>query len=229
MPDWNNCFGKGHVPYWLYGIFFLWMASTAGCSADQNTAPRKKTTSAKRLKHYNAVVYPAISTRAIHGALVFRMGTDFTSIVLSRFGGKDTLFSHCGIISIEADSVLVYHSIGGADNPEAKMKREPLHTFCHPSVSRRIGFFLPKLTAGEITALVLRAKEYYRIPISFDMAFDLSSDSLQYCSELVYKCWKYACPTLNLALPVTSTGKTFVPISSLYLSPWSFKNFVITY
>src|SRR5664279_3877987 len=70
------------------------------------------------------------------GDLVVRTGIDFTSETMRDFCEKDKTYSHCGIASIEHDSIFVYHSIGGEWNPNQKLRRDPFDVFCNPFENR---------------------------------------------------------------------------------------------
>ena len=47
------------------------------------------------------------------GDLVTRTGNDFTSQSLRTLNRRNKTWSHCGIASIENDTLFVYHAIGG--------------------------------------------------------------------------------------------------------------------
>src|SRR5438046_1469374 len=55
------------------------------------------------------------------GDLIMRTGRDFTSETMRQLSAKDKTYSHCGIASVEHDSIFVYHSIGGEWNPDQKL------------------------------------------------------------------------------------------------------------
>src|SRR5436189_2330486 len=62
-----------------------------------------------------------IKTSIQNGDLVTRTGNDFTSQSLRSLNQRDKTYSHCGIASIEHDSVFVYHALGGDFNPDQKI------------------------------------------------------------------------------------------------------------
>ena len=75
------------------------------------------------------------------GDMILRTGNDFTSESLRQLSFTDKTYSHCGIASIENDSVFVYHSLGGEWNPDEKLRRDPLELFCNPEENRGFGIF----------------------------------------------------------------------------------------
>ena len=121
------------------------------------------------------------------GDLITRTGNDFTSESLKQLNRRDKRFSHCGIASIEHDTVFVYHALGGEFNPDQKILREPIQSFGYPLSNNALGVFRYKLTGTENSHLLKTVKQLYFIGIPFDMKFDLKTDSSMYCAEFVYK------------------------------------------
>ncbi len=121
------------------------------------------------------------------GDLIVRTGNDFTSESLRNLNQRDQTYSHCGIASIENDSLFVYHAIGGDFNPDQKIKREPLKEFVTPYTNRGIGIYRYNLSATDISNCMQTIKKNYKVGIMFDMEFDLQSDDRMYCAEFVYK------------------------------------------
>jgi hypothetical protein len=121
------------------------------------------------------------------GDLVTRTGNDFTSESLRDLNQRDKTFSHCGIASIENDTVFIYHALGGEFNPDQKIKREPLILFGEAYSNRGIGVFRYSFNPEEVNNLVAAAIKWYNDGVKFDMKFDLQSDDRMYCAEYVYK------------------------------------------
>jgi len=121
------------------------------------------------------------------GDLITRTGNDFTSESLKQLNRRDKRFSHCGIASIENDSVFVYHALGGEFNPDQKILREPIESFGYPVSNNTLGLFRYLLTDKENSLLLKTVKQLYQIGIPFDMKFDLKTDTCMYCAEFVYK------------------------------------------
>ena len=121
------------------------------------------------------------------GDIITRTGNDFTSESLRELNQRDKTFSHCGIASIENDTVFIYHALGGEFNPDQKIKREPLLLFGEAYNNRGIGVFRYGFTTAEVSELLTAAKQWYNDGIMFDMKFDLQSNDRMYCAEYVYK------------------------------------------
>ena len=153
------------------------------------------------------------------GDLITRSGNDFTSESLKKLNQHDKTYSHCGIASIENDSVFVYHALGGEFNPDQKIRRDPFILFCEPYTNRGIGIFRFELTKPEIKNVITTAKKYYQSGVMFDMKFDLQTNDRMYCSEFVYKSF-FEGTQHNIQF-ITSHIKTFtyIGVDDLFMSP----------
>jgi hypothetical protein len=115
------------------------------------------------------------------GDLVVRTGKDFTSETMRLLSTKDKTYSHCGIASIEHDSLFVYHSIGGEWNPDQKLRRDPFEIFCNPYENRGFGIFRYKMTPEENVNLKKVVHKLYDKNIMFDTKFRLACNDRMYC------------------------------------------------
>lgn len=121
------------------------------------------------------------------GDLVVRTGNDFTSESLRSLNQRDQTYSHCGIASIENDSLFIYHALGGDFNPDQKIRRDLLDVFTEPSSNRGFGVYRFDLSPTDINSLMVTVKKLHTMGIMFDMKFDLASNDHMYCAEFVYK------------------------------------------
>jgi hypothetical protein len=123
------------------------------------------------------------------GDLIVRTGNDFTSESLRSLNQRDKRYSHCGIASIENDTVFVYHALGGEWNPDQKIRRDTFEDFAEPYSNRGIGIYQYQLLPGEIKNLIVKVKQLCASGIMFDMKFDLQTNDRMYCAEFVYKAY----------------------------------------
>ena len=121
------------------------------------------------------------------GDLITRTGNDFTSESLRQLNQREKTYSHCGIASIEHDSIFIYHALGGEFNPDQKLRRDPLDLFANPEGNRGMGVFRYQISSTQVERLILTIRHFYRSGIMFDLNFDLKSDDRMYCAEFVYK------------------------------------------
>ena len=151
------------------------------------------------------------------GDLITRTGNDFTSESLRKFNQRDQTFSHCGIASIENDSIFIYHALGGEFNPDEKLKREPLQLFGEAFNNRGIGIFRYTLQPKENAQLISTVKKWYQDGLMFDMQFDLDTNDRMYCAEFVYKALTTAAAGRFVIKKSHIKDFEFVGVDDLYL------------
>ena len=153
------------------------------------------------------------------GDLITRTGNDFTSESLRELNQRDQTYSHCGIASIENDSVFIYHALGGEFNPDQKIRRDPIQIYTEAYNNTGIGIFRYKLHPAEMIHLLSTVKKWYFSSIMFDMKFDLQTDDRMYCAEFVYKALLVASNN-NLRFNTSHIKQfEFVGVDDLYLQP----------
>ncbi len=153
------------------------------------------------------------------GDLILRTGKDFTSETFRKLSLKDKTYSHCGIASIEHDSVFVYHAIGGEWNPNQKLRRDPFEIFCNPFENRGFGIFRYTLNSKENKNLIYIVQKLYSAGIMFDMQFNLSSNDRMYCSEFVYKAVEQASQNKIILSTTTLNHIQFIAVDNLFINP----------
>lgn len=121
------------------------------------------------------------------GDIIFRNGTDEVSQAARSMNRKDTSYSHCGVLFIENDSVVVYHALGGSYNPGQKLLREPIDSFCNPKDNNAFGIYRYSLSGDQLLLMQQTVLNYYKQGLKFDMYFNYFSDDKMYCSEFVFK------------------------------------------
>jgi hypothetical protein len=205
---------------WPLGCLFLLLT---GCKQPAGYKPLKLSASDSaeiRLKNKRAFAsIEQLKPRIEQGDMILRTGNDFTSESLRQLSSTDKTYSHCGIASIENDSVFVYHALGGEWNPDEKLRRDPLELFCNPEENRGFGIFSFNFTQAQKHALDSVVKAWYKKGVTFDMAFDLSTDNKLYCAEFVSK-------AINTATAKQVTFSTtrintfeFVAVDNLFMNP----------
>lgn len=160
-------------------------------------------------------VMPVINT----GDLVVRTGNDFTSESLRSLNQRDKTYSHCGIASVEHDTVFVYHALGGEWNPDQKIRKDVWKLFAEPYSNRGIGIYRYSLAKNDIQSLMVTVKKLHEMGVLFDMKFDLQTNDRMYCAEFVYKA--YVMGTGGRLQFSTSHigGFNFIGVDDLYLQP----------
>jgi hypothetical protein len=154
------------------------------------------------------------------GDMILRTGNDFTSESLRRLSTQDKTYSHCGIASIENDTVFVYHSLGGEWNPDQKLRRDLLERFCSPAGNHGFGIFTFNFSDIQKHDLDSVVRSWYRKGVMFDMNFDLTTDDRMYCAEFVSKAINIA-TNKQVLFPTTTINKfEYVAIDNLFLNKY---------
>lgn len=161
----------------------------------------------------------AVKSMIQSGDMITRTGADFTSESLRNLNQRDQTYSHCGIASIENDTVFVYHALGGDFNPDQKILRQPIEVFAQPGDNRGFGIFRFELSGDQKERVLVTAKNLYHSGIMFDLQFDLATDNRMYCAEYIYK--SYFWGTGKQLVFATSHIKdfTFIGVDDLFLHP----------
>jgi len=155
------------------------------------------------------------------GDLVMRMGIDVSSYMLSQMNQRDKNYSHCGLVMIENGYPFVYHSIGGEDNPDAKLRRDSASFFFSPFNNTAFGIARYHLSDTDIDKLHQVVRRFYREGKMFDMNFDIHTDDRLYCAEMVYKAVNEATGNSQYIRPIHVFGYSFVGIDDLFMNSHS--------
>ena len=152
------------------------------------------------------------------GYVVLRMGMGADSRLLAQFNRKNKSYSHCGIVMVEDGQPYVYHSIGGEDNPDARLRRDPAKLFFSPRYNSALAVIKYDMSDNEVNKLRRVVSTYYRQRPKFDMKFDLETDDKLYCAEFVYKALNRATGDSTYIRPTSAAGIRFVGIDDLFVN-----------
>ncbi len=156
------------------------------------------------------------------GDLLLRTGNDMTSRIFRELNQFNKTYSHGGLVVIEDGYPFVYHSIGGEDNPDERLRRDSAVFFMSPA--NNLGFAIARYRFTDSAAgnLVAAIRTYYLRRPLFDMDFNLETDDKLYCSEFVYKAVTAATGDPRF-IPLTSVlGYKFVGIDNLFINSNAF-------
>lgn len=150
------------------------------------------------------------------GDLALRTGADATSVMLRQMNMSDKTYSHCGIVMLENGYPFVYHSIGGEDNPDAKLRRDSASVFFTPVSNERLGVARLDVSQQQVEKLRTVAHRYWQAGIPFDLDFDILSDDRLYCAEFVYKAVREATADTGYFNVTHLLERTYVGVDNLY-------------
>ncbi len=115
--------------------------------------------------------------------LVCRLGNGYFSNLFRKFASKEQKFSHIGILSIENDTVFVYHAEASELTGVGHVKREPLDSFLNEI--KTYAFFKFNYSDSIKLKILDNVKNYYTKKTPFDVDFNSNDDSELYCTELI--------------------------------------------
>lgn len=150
------------------------------------------------------------------GAIVLRRGNDAISSLFAELNKADKSYSHCGIAFEEDGRWFVYHSIGGEDNPDAKLRRDAFSTFVRRDHNFGFAIARIKLSKQQILALNKIVRTWYQEGKPFDMKFDLKSDDRLYCAEMLYKAFGQVLDGPNCFPTTEHRGFQYVSTDNIY-------------
>jgi hypothetical protein len=153
-----------------------------------------------------------------NGCVVLRTGNDVISSMFAQFNATDKTYSHCGIAFKENNAWYVYHSIGGEDNPNEKLRRDTYQQFVGHGHNLGFGICHLGLNENEQSSLQAVVHDFYQKHIPFDMQFNLQTNDRLYCAEMVYKAYQQALQN-DTFFQTTSNGRfKFVSTDNIFVN-----------
>jgi hypothetical protein len=152
------------------------------------------------------------------GDVALRMGKGADSYMLAHMNRKNTTYSHCGIVLLEHGYPFVYHSIGGEDNPDERLRRDSACLFFSQRHNTGIGIAHYEYSGDQMAALRRRVAWFYKARPKFDLKFDLATDDKLYCTEFVYKAMNQAVGDTTYIKTTTFLGHRFVGTDDLFIN-----------
>ena len=152
------------------------------------------------------------------GDIILRTGNDLISSLFAQLNMRDKTYSHCGIVFSENNQWVVYHSIGGEDNPDEKLRKDLLETFI--SSDHNLGYGVCRYNIGHNQQIQLHrtVDSFYSAGTPFDMQFDLQSDDRLYCAELVYKAFQKSLNNDTFFTTTTHRGFTYISTDNIFVN-----------
>jgi hypothetical protein len=190
-------------------LFLMTVLITAICFFSFNTARKEQP---RQLINKSAIIPDSL----IHsGQLIFRDGRGIISGVFKKLSLRDHKYSHAGIIHLENGKAYVYHMLGGEGGKNNYMRKELLQSFCSPQESNSFAVYQADVNNLLIDSI---ATAYFKRKITFDEAFDLSSDDKMYCTELIWKILQTISGKDKFLSLTELSGVKYISCDDIYMS-----------
>lgn len=126
------------------------------------------------------------------GDIILRHGFGLVSDFIVKSQNNDIGISHCAILTKENGKFIVIHSVSQSLSNFDGVQKQPLENFIKDSQDNSLIVVRYKLTDSiGLQKIGSRAKYYLSKKVPFDNKFDLEDSSEIYCSELLWKVFKY--------------------------------------
>jgi hypothetical protein len=110
-------------------FFFFMIYFFLACGNETKVRKKKKSVDKTRIATQQKAQIEEVRKILKNGCIVLRTGNDVISAMFAQLNKINPTYSHCGIAFLENEQWYVYHSIGGEDNPDAKLRRETFNQF----------------------------------------------------------------------------------------------------
>ena len=206
---------------WIAGFGFILMILAAGSVSLLSCERRSRQSSGvqnirREANPWNIHAIDSSIRLLKNGDLVLRTGADATSYMLRQMNLTNKTYSHCGIVMVEDGYPFIYHSIGGEDNPDEKLRRDSATVFFSPQSNERMGIARLDMSGQQIERLHGIVRKYYKMAIPFDLDFDLATNDKFYCAEFVYKAIREATADTGYFSQTRLLAKNYVGVDNLY-------------
>lgn len=202
------------------GMRWCWLLLACGwmgCHKSTDQAAQQAATALRaQAAQWNSQAIDSSVKLLRDGDLVLRTGADATSFMLRQMNLTNKTYSHCGIVMVEDGYPFVYHSIGGEDNPDEKLRRDSAAFFFSPRSNERLGIARLDITPPQIEQLHRIVRRYYKMAIPFDLDFDLKTNDRFYCAEFVYKSVCEATADTGYFSRTQLMDRNYVGVDNLY-------------
>lgn len=199
---------KGKIHFTLKGVRLggcLFLLCLLACGTRQQQSVQEAISRASRIVR--------------SGDIIVRSGRDEVSQAARGFNRVEKIYSHCGVVQVEQDSVFVYHAMGGRENPSRALMRQDLQAFCSSEQGDGFAIYRYPLTPRQSLLLSGQVRESYRQGLLFDWHFNFETDAEMYCSEFVFKCLNRALAGRLHQVVDRQEPPVYISIDDLYLLP----------
>lgn len=156
------------------------------------------------------------------GDVIARMNDNLVSYHVRNFNSTDRSFSHAGVVVMHNGKKMVCNI--DANEPGIDTVRyDPIDSFINPKENFLCGLYRYNFSDAEREKFVAELNSYHERKVHFDRRFDLSDDSLIYCSEMIAKSIIKA-TNGRIVLKDTTTPKAMLTVMTKFFQKEAPKN-----
>jgi hypothetical protein len=123
---------------------------------------------------------------ALTGDLIVRLGDDLLSYQIKFLNEKEQDYSHAGIITEANGEKMVAH-IAPDEMVSDGVQYTPLDSFLNPQKNLTCALYRYQLSQPERDSFIAIIQQHKAAGTRFDRFYDLRTDSVLYCSEMISK------------------------------------------
>lgn len=120
------------------------------------------------------------------GDMIARMNDNLVSYHVKNFNDSDRTFSHAGIVMMRNGEKMVCN-IDANEKGRDTVRYDLIDSFINPKENFVCGLFRFKISEAEKEDFIKDLDAYHDRNAHFDRRYDLETDSLVYCSEMIAK------------------------------------------
>ncbi len=198
----------------MRSLFFLligFCGLLASCNST-NGKPEKKVLTEKERMWLRV---DSVKALAVDGDLVTRLNDNIISVQVRMVNDKDKSYSHGGIIQTVNHVKVVCH-IDADEKGADTIRYEPLDSFLNPEKNISCGLFRYDLAEEERRSFLAEINNFHAQRVRFDRIYVLETDSVLYCSEMIYKSLRKATHD-RIILPSSYVPKPMLKMVYNYL------------
>lgn len=118
-----------------------------------------------------------------NGDIIMRQGRGAISMSISTQLNEKCMLSHCGIVSIDGDSINIIHTLSQTVSNEDGMQKATLNEFTDDTYENSL--VVVRLKNTDNSKIANRAKYYLAKKIPFDHDFNVADTTQFFCNELI--------------------------------------------
>lgn len=149
--------------------------------------------------------------------VICRLGTGLFSDLFRKYASADKMYSHIGLVSIEAGNPYIYHTEASELTGIGGVKKEKLSEFLEGI--DEFAFYRPDFTNLEKKKILQEAKKLLRKEIPFDVNLDSEDDSEMYCTEFVAKSINLGMKEELISPSIKIGGRSVFGLDDIYGDP----------